>query len=85
MLTNRLHGKAAELCLASSWNNSVSEYINHIHSVRYSFYHRVLVGFYCDIIARSRLHIINTLIDTFFIKLTAFLAEQRRSRKTNDG
>jgi len=24
LLTNRLHGKAAELCLANSWNNSVT-------------------------------------------------------------
>ena len=44
-----------------------------------SFYHVVLVKFYCDVKTRSRLQIlINTSIDTFFSKLCAFLAEQRR-------
>ena len=38
----------------------------------------VLVKFYCDAITRSRLQLINTSIDTFFSKLYAFLAEQRR-------
>ena len=40
---------------------------------------------YCDVITRSRLQPINTLIDTFFSKLHAFLVEQRRRKKTNDG
>ena len=44
LLTNRLHGKAAELCLFNSCNNSITltkyiEYITSIHSMRYSFYH----------------------------------------------
>ena len=43
----------------------------------------VLVKFYCDVITRSRLQLINTSIDTFF-KISyfrAFLVEQRRRRK----
>ena len=79
LLTNRLHGKAAELCLANSGNNRVIttkyiECINSIHSrcTRYSFYHVVLVKFYCDVITRSHLHLINTAINTFFSKLHAF-------------
>ena len=39
---------------------------------------------YYDAITRSHLQLINTLIDTFFSKLHAFLAEQRR-REANDG
>ena len=50
-----------------------------------SFCHVVLVKFYCEVIAKSHLQLINTLIDTFFSKLHAFLVEQRRKRKTNDG
>ena len=45
----------------------------------------VLVKFYCNIITRSCLQLIDTLIDTFFIKLHAFLMQQRRTRKANDG
>ena len=87
LLTNRLHGKAAELCLANSRNNRVKstkyiEYINSIHGTLYSFLHVVLVKFYCDVITRSHLQFINT---TFFSKLHAFLAEQRRRRKASDG
>ena len=42
--TNRSHGKAAELCLDNSSNNSVTaakyiEYINSINGRHYSFYH----------------------------------------------
>ena len=38
LLTNHLHGKAAELCLATSWNNRVAttkyiKYINSIYSI----------------------------------------------------
>ena len=35
VFTNRLHGKAAELCLANSWNNSVTttKYIKYINSI----------------------------------------------------
>ena len=36
-----------------------------------------LVEFYFDVIARSRLQLINTSIDTSFIKLSAFLIEQQ--------
>ena len=43
-----------------------------------SFSHMVLVEFYCDIITRSYLQTINTLIDTFFSNLCTFLVEQRR-------
>jgi len=44
LLTNCLHAKAAELCLANSWNHNVTttkyiEYINSIPSLCYSFYH----------------------------------------------
>ena len=88
LLTNRLHGKATELCLANSLNNSVTttKYINSFHGMRMSFYHVVLVKFYCDVINRSRLQLICTSINTFFCKLCTFLAEQRRRRrKTNDG
>ena len=55
-----------------------------VHCMHYSFYHVVLVKFYCDVIARSRLQLITTSINTFFSKLHAFLVEQRR-RKANDG
>ena len=46
---------------------------------------RELVKFYCDVITRSRLQLINTSIDTFFRELRTFLADQRRTRKANDG
>ena len=82
MFTDCLHGKAAELCLANSGNNRVTttKYLGTIiastasvHGTHYSFYHVVLVKFYCDVITKSRLQLINTLIDTFFSKLHAFL------------
>ena len=41
--------------------------------------------FYCDVITRSGLQLINTLIDTLFCKLCTFLTQQRRRRKANDG
>ena len=73
LLINRLHGKAAELCLANSLNNSVTTTkctliasTAPIHFTRYSFYQEILVKFYCDIITRRRLQLINTSIDTFF-------------------
>ena len=92
LLTNRLHDKAAELCLADSLNNSVTttKYIEYNYSIRhmstacvtrYPLYHVVLVKFYCDVITRSHLQLINTSINTFFSKLRAFLAKQRRRRK----
>ena len=37
------------------------------------------------VITRSRLQPINTLINTFFSKLRAFLVEQRGRKKANDG
>ena len=43
-----------------------------------SFYHVVLAKFYYDVITRRCLQLIDTSIDTFFSKLRAFLAEQRR-------
>ena len=43
LLTNRLHGKTAELCLANSCNNRVTttKYISTLltSTARYSFYH----------------------------------------------
>ena len=60
------------------------KYINIIHSMGMSFYHVVLVKFYCDVITRSHLHLINTSIDTFFTKLRVFLVEQRRRREAID-
>ena len=77
LLTIGLHGKAAELCLANSWNHRVTttkyiKYINSIHGSCYSFYHVVLVKFYCDIIARSCLQFINTLIDTSLVNFVPF-------------
>ena len=89
LLTNRLHGKPAVQSLATSWNNRVTttkyiEYINSIHDTHYSFCHVALVKFYCDVITRSCLQLINTSIDTFFSKLCAFLVERRR-RKASDG
>ena len=36
----------------------------------------MLVKSYCDVITRSRLQLINTSIDTFFSKLSVFLAEK---------
>ena len=41
----------------------------------------VLVKFYCGVITRSRLQLINTSIDTFFSKFCAFLVEQRKRKK----
>ena len=41
-----------------------------------SFYHVVLVKFYSDVITRRRVQLINTLINTFFSKLRAFLAKE---------
>ena len=46
----------------------------------YSFFHMVLVKFYCDVMTRSRLQQINTSIYTFFSKLNAFLTEQKEGR-----
>ena len=93
LLTICLHGKTAELCLANSGNNRVTttKYMSTsiastvgVHSTRYSFYHVVLVKFYFVVKTRSRLHLINTLIDTFFSsKLWAFLVQQRRKRKAS--
>ena len=57
------------------------KYIESIHRTLYSFYHAVLVKFYCDVITRSRLQLINTSINTFFSKLCAFLVEQRRMKE----
>ena len=53
----------------------------HVHGTRYSFYHQVLIKFYCDVTNSSRLQLINTLIDTLFSQLCAFLVEQKRRRK----
>ena len=50
-----------------------------VHSLHVSY------KVYCDVITRSRLQLINTSIDTFFSELRAFLADQRRTRKANDG
>ena len=80
LLTSHLHDKAAELCLANSRNNRVSATkYNSIHSAvpRHAL---LWVSFYCDVITKSCLQLINTLIDTFFSKLCAFLAEQRRRK-----
>ena len=84
LLTNRLHGKAPELCLANSRNNRVTT-TKYMSTSIASTAHVVLVRFYCDVITRSRIQLINTLINTFFSKLRAFLAEQRRRRKVSDG
>ena len=51
----------------------ITKYIGYINSI-YSMCSRVFVKFYCNIIAISRLQLINTSIDTFS-KLDAFLAE----------
>ena len=64
---------------------NTSEYINRIRRTCYSFYLLVLLKFYSDVITRNCLQLINTSIDTFFRKLCAFLAEQKRRRKANDG
>ena len=93
LLTNRLHDKAAELYLANSGNNrlTTSKYIEYINSIwhvtsciTFSITWCEMVKFYCDVITRSHLQLINTSIDTFFSKLRAVLAEQRR-RKAGDG
>ena len=84
LFTNHLHGKAAELCLANSRNNRVTttKYMSKLIASKYSFYHAVLVKFYCDVITRCHLQLINTSINTsintFFSKFRTFLAEQRR-------
>ena len=76
LLTNRLHGKAAELCLANSRSNRVTT-TRHMSTLiastaRDTFYHMVLVKIYCDFITIRRLQLINTSINTFFSKLRAF-------------
>ena len=38
------------------------------------------VKFYCDVITRSRLQLINTSIDTFFNKLCAFFIANKEGR-----
>jgi len=49
-------------------------YITSIHGMLYSLYRIVsLVKLYCDVIIKSHLQLINTLIDAFFSKLYAFL------------
>ena len=57
LLTNRLHGKAAELCLANSRNNSVTttKYMCTLIASQHItlFYQVVLVKFYCDIITEA--------------------------------
>ena len=87
---NRLHVKAAELCLANSGNNRVitTKYMStliastaRVHALL--FLSRGVGKVYCDVITRSRLQLINTLIDTFFSKLRAFLTGQKR-RKASD-
>ena len=79
LLTNRLHGKAAELYLANRGNNRVTstKYMSTIYSTSYSFYHMALVKFYCDGITRK---LINTSINTFFRKLCAFLQNKEEGR-----
>ena len=73
LLTNHLRGKVAKLCLANSLNTCVTcvtttKYIEY----RLIFLSRVLVKFYCDVIARSCLQPMNTSINTFFSKLCDF-------------
>ena len=54
-----------------------------------SISHGFVLKFYSDVITRSCVQLINTLIDTsmdtFFSKLRAFLAEQRKRGKANVG
>ena len=76
LLTNCLHGKAAELELANSWNHCVTttkylEYIHSIHGTHYTLYMWV-IKFYCDVITRSRLQLINTSIDTSLVNFAPF-------------
>ena len=77
LLTNRLHGKATELCLTNSWNHSVTttKYIEYINT-RVTLSITRISKVYCDVITRSRLQPINTLIDTFFSKLCVFLVKK---------
>ena len=63
----------------------LSTFIGFSITARITLSTRELVKFYCDVITRSRLQFINTSIDTFFSELRAFLADQRRTRKANDG
>ena len=55
---------------------TTTKYIEHLQHTLL-FLSRVFVKFYCNVIARSRLQLINTSIDTFFSKLDAFLVEQK--------
>ena len=77
-VTNHLHDKAAELCLANIKNNGVTT----TKYTRYFFYHMVLVKFYCDVPTRSHLQLIDTSINTFLV--SACLVEQRRRREAGD-
>ena len=69
-------------CLYNSGNNRVTttKYMEYINSI-----HMVMVKFYCDVITRSHLQLIDTSIDTFFCKLCDFLAKQGRRRKASGG
>ena len=81
-----------EWCSYNEWTNRSGVYRRlltnrlhgkaHVHGMHALFYHVVKVN--CDVITRSRLQLINTSIHTFFSKLHAFLADQRR-RKARDG
>ena len=82
LANNRLQGKVAENhCVTATKYISASLAL----AAALLFLSRVLVKFHCDVITRSCLQPINTLIDTFFSKFRAFLLEQRRRKKANDG
>ena len=76
LLTNPLHGKVVELCLGNSVNNRVTttKYISTLiaSSMHYSFYHVVLVKFYCEVITRSCLQLINARSTPFLVNFVPF-------------
>ena len=51
-----------------------------VHSTCYSFYHMVSVKFYCDVITRSCLQLINTSID----KTSCLFSGTKKKKKGSD-
>ena len=82
LANNCLQGKAAENhCVTTTKYISASLAL----AARVTLSITRITKFHCDVITRSRLQPINTLIDTFFSKFRAFLVDQRRRKKSNDG
>ena len=58
--------------------------INSTYDAPYSFYYMYWLSFYCDVVTRSRLHLIKTCIDTFLRSFVP-LQQNKEKKKANDG